>query len=819
MRILLVSYYFPPFNSVGALRPGKLARYLVQQGHDVHVLSCANQPYPRGLALAIPEGLVTYAPAWSINAPVEWVRGGRNKVANEGFSDGVASGSFVHKVGQLYKAIFHWPDAQLGWVGNAICAGRKILRDHPYDLIYASAPPFSGLRIAAVLSEEFAVPWIAEFRDLWTENHSYSFPAWRLAIEQRWETSLLSSVTALVTVSPPLAEKLQRFGRPVWEIRNGYSEEDYVGIESPTDFGEDPDRLNIVFTGNVYDGYYDVDVFCEGLALLYARGGKAKVHVAGRNTSGLRETAVLHQVEKQFVFHSTVPHAVALSMQHSADVLLTFLWEGGAGEGVYSAKLFEYAGAKRPILAVGDPKSDVGIIIESACIGKACTSAEALADQLQDWLKAKHSPSGLKITPDPSFNFTRSAQFSLLEARIHTLLEEYGHGRRVCFVIANIFALNAFLATPIAELSKNGWQVTVAVNSDDGPICEGVRRHATVVRVPIVRPISFLADISALWRLWRAFRNGRFDVVHSVTPKAGLLAMLASCAAFVPVRLHTFTGQVWATRKGPMRWLLQGLDFLIAKCATGVLADSLSQRAFLEANGVVKKGRLQVFESGSICGVDTKRFVPDSRLRKDVRAFLGIPPEAEVVLYVGRLHPEKGIGELLKAFKEVAAENTNTHLVLAGPDEGLLGQIRGNQDTRVHLVGMTTFPERYMASADVFCMPSHREGFGLTLLEAAATGLPSVSTNIYGVTDAVLDEVTGILVPVNSVSELAAALKKLLNNPELRKRMGERARLRVSEEFSQERLMGAWLRFYDTQLEMLHHRFKAISRRSPRMKI
>ena len=105
------------------------------------------------------------------------------------------------------------------------------------------------------------------------------------------------------------------------------------------------------------------------------------------------------------------------------------------------------------------------------------------------------------------------------------------------------------------------------------------------------------------------------------------------------------------------------------------------------------------------------------------------------------------------------------------------------------------------------------------MLEAAATGLPSVSTNIYGVTDAVLDEVTGILVPVNSVSELAAALKKLLNNPELRKRMGERARLRVSEEFSQERLMGAWLRFYDTQLEMLHHRFKAISRRSPRMKI
>lgn len=828
MRILLLAYYFPPFNTVGALRTGKWARHLHRQGHAVHVIACGNQPFPRGLALEIPEVCVTWTDAWSVNAPIEWLKGGRDKVATEGFqADG---GSAARRLGQWYKTLLHWPDAQLGWVGSAHAAGRALLQSRPFDLIYASAPPHSALRVAAALGREFKLPWVGELRDLWTDNHGYAYPAWRRAIERRWERALLGRAAALVTVSEPLAAQLARFGRPAWAIRNGYSPEDFENLPRPDGLGtgNEDGGLDLVFTGNVYADHYDLDTLCAGLARFLAAGGRARLHIVGRNSAALLAVAQRHGIAAHCAARGTIEHRAALALQRAADVLVTFLWDGGSGAGLYSAKLFEYAGAARPVLAIGAPANDVGRLLEAAGLGSTCPDAHSVAERLAAWQEEKRRTGSLRTTPTPGFDFSRAAQFRILEERLAGLIGgaagaadsagsavsavsaapaapaasviPAGRGRRLCFVTVNHLPLNAFLAMPIARLVEAGWEVTVAVNPADGPVAASIREHARIVAVPIVRPIRPLTDLRALWRLWRFLRAERFDIVHSVAPKAGLLTMLAAWGARVPVRLHTFTGQVWATRTGPLRWLLRMLDRVIAGCATALLTDSFSQSDFLIAEGVVGRARVHVLGQGSICGVDTARFAPDAVARREVRAQLGIAASACAILFVGRLHPEKGIAELLEAFCGLAATRPEVHLVLVGPDEGaepFLAQAGPDSAARIHRVGLTPAPQHYMAAADIFCLPSYREGFGLTLIEAAAAGLPAVATRIYGVSDAVLDGSTGLLVPPRDATALRAALAQLADNADLRARMGAAARARALADFEQQRVLDAWLAFYE----------------------
>lgn len=422
MRILFVTYYFPPFNSVGAVRTGKLARFLRQQGHQVQVLCCGNQPLPRGLPVEIPQERVTAVPEWSVNAPVEWLRGGREKVARDGFGGTAAAPTVTGRLGRLYKTLLHWPDGQLGWVARATRAGRQLLRAERFDLIYASGSPFSGFRVASRLSRESGVPWVAEFRDLWTDNHAYDYPRWRRALERRWEQSLIGTASALVTVSAPLVETLRRLGKPVWEVRNGCDPEDFEGLATPPGFDGGQDVLDLVFTGNVYDRHYDVDTFCAGLAKYLAQGGRARVHVAGRNLAALQRAAQREGVQRHFAFQGMVPRREALAMQRHADVLLAFLWQGDRQQGIHSAKLFEYAGAGRPVLAVG-VRTDTGDLIEAAGLGRVCPDADAVSQALARWGAEKAAHGRLAVTPTPGHDFSRHAQFAQLEQRLLRLLE------------------------------------------------------------------------------------------------------------------------------------------------------------------------------------------------------------------------------------------------------------------------------------------------------------------------------------------------------------------------------------------------------------
>jgi len=421
MRILIVSYYFPPYNSVGAVRPGKLAEYLHEKGHEVHVIAGHDQPFPLGSECGLPLENVIYCAGWSINTPVELLSGGRAKVASQGFGEH-GNKSVKSKLGRLYKTFFHWPDAQIGWINSATIAGKQLLARKKLDLIYVSAPAFSGLIVARRLSKLTGVPWVAEFRDLWTDNHNYQYPGWRKWIESKWESSLLYTASALISVSMPLVHKLKRFGKPIWEIRNGFDPNDAYINTVPA--GYLSEGLNIVFTGNVYPQHYDLNCFCAALEKYRLGGGVARVHVAGRNTSAFLEAATASNVDDLFIFHSTVERPVALSMQKCADLLLTFLWDGGSEEGIYSTKLFEYAGAGRPILAIGSPQSDVGVLLESSGIGKACLTVDDLLSNLIQMQETKAKTGELIAKPKNGFDFTRQVQFEILEANLQTLLNK-----------------------------------------------------------------------------------------------------------------------------------------------------------------------------------------------------------------------------------------------------------------------------------------------------------------------------------------------------------------------------------------------------------
>ena len=351
----------------------------------------------------------------------------------------------------------------------------------------------------------------------------------------------------------------------------------------------------------------------------------------------------------------------------------------------------------------------------------------------------------------------------------------------------------------IRALVAAGHEVFVVTSPGEG--AERIAALGACVKlVAIPREISPWADLVSLLALSRSLREIRPDLVHSNTPKAGLLAAIAGCWRGVPIRLHTFTGQAWVERKGPVRWLSRLADRVITGLNIRCYADSASQRDFLISEGIASGENLRVLGAGSLGGVDLKRFDID-RLRPaatELRAKLGIAAAAKVIVFVGRVTRDKGIVELVAAFGRLE----NAALVLVGPFEPerdpLPAATRAEieRNPAIHAIGYDAHPERYLAFADLLCLPSYREGFGIVVIEAAALGVPCVGTRIVGLSDAVVDGKTGVLVPPKDMPALAGALDALLLDDALRAAMGVAARDRIVKDFDAEKLNAALLQEY-----------------------
>jgi lipopolysaccharide/colanic/teichoic acid biosynthesis glycosyltransferase len=360
----------------------------------------------------------------------------------------------------------------------------------------------------------------------------------------------------------------------------------------------------------------------------------------------------------------------------------------------------------------------------------------------------------------------------------------------------------------LSFLREAGFRVTV-VSSPGEPIDRTARREGVAKAVvPMEREISPLRDLRSLWLLWRLIRRERPTLVNVGTAKAGLLAGLAAWLCGVPCRVYTLHGLRLETLAGWKRALLTWTERIACRCAHRVLCVSGSvQRRAAELNLCQAPQSLFLGE-GSFNGVDSRRFAPTPEKLSEAAALrrdLGLSPETPVIGYVGRIVRDKGISELVEAYRIVRRRFPETRLLLLG------GWETGDPvpeaarefietDPGVIFAGHVSDPSAHYQVMDIFALPTYREGFPTVVLEASASAKPVVATHATGAVDAVVDGTTGLLVQIGDVEQLAAAFVRLMEDPELAQRMGAAGRARVLRHFTTEEVCRELAGFYRSLL-------------------
>lgn len=356
---------------------------------------------------------------------------------------------------------------------------------------------------------------------------------------------------------------------------------------------------------------------------------------------------------------------------------------------------------------------------------------------------------------------------------------------RACTVPQSI----GFVVGMIPDLTK---EYEVGVLSSPGEEWAMLDKYGDAVKrleVPMERHISPLRDLRSLWRLVRVFRRERPDMVHSMTPKAGLLCMLAAWITRVPVRVHMFTGLVFPTATGLKRRILMATDRLTCACATHVLPEGEGVKRDLLDNGITRKP-IKVLGYGNCRGIDLDRFDPTlpeiqaeaAKLRK---------PEVFTFIAIGRLVGDKGINELVAAFSRLNRELPATRLILVGPQEkeldplspATLSEIESNP--AIEAVGNQADVRPWLAAADCHVLASYREGFPNVVIEAGAMGLPQIVTDINGANEIIINGRNGVIVPPKNADAIHASMSRMATDPAFRSVLAANARSLIASRYEQ----------------------------------
>lgn len=338
---------------------------------------------------------------------------------------------------------------------------------------------------------------------------------------------------------------------------------------------------------------------------------------------------------------------------------------------------------------------------------------------------------------------------------------------------------------------------------------EGIRMHA----VEMQRNIAPLADFVSLWKLYRFFRKEKPDIVHTHTPKAGLLGMLAARLAGVPVRLHTVAGMPLMGVQGAKRKLLAGIERLVYACAHYVYPNSNGLKDFIIEQNFCDPKKLKVIANGASNGVNVNIYRPDFQENTvaenlQLRKNLGIEKDDLVLGFVGRIAQDKGIRELYAAFTALKNETDRSlKLLIIGPFEKHYGLLGGGLETVLENDPDVLLPGRFddvrpfYSVFDIFVFPSYREGFPNVVMEAGAMGLPCVVTDINGCNEIISDGENGLIVPVKDSTALKNAVAQLIKNPQLRQSMRAAARPRILNLFRREIIWNGLLEEYKERLK------------------
>ena len=351
-------------------------------------------------------------------------------------------------------------------------------------------------------------------------------------------------------------------------------------------------------------------------------------------------------------------------------------------------------------------------------------------------------------------------------------------------------SLNTFCHGLLKELQEQDGYEVVAISSPGDAMREIEEREGVrSVAVPMERHISPLRDLKSLFGLIRVFRREKPTMVHSMTPKAGLLSMMASWFCRVPVRVHTFTGLVFPTATGLTQKILILTDRITCACATHIVPEGEGVKNDLVNYRITKKP-LKVLGHGNVRGIDLAHYNPElpevkaesARIRK---------PGVFTFVFIGRLVRDKGINELVEAFERLNKEYPNTRLLLVGRQEPELDPLKPetivkiDNNKNIEAVGQQSDVRPWLAASDAFVFPSYREGFPNVVIEAGAMDLPSIVTDINGSREIIIEGKNGTIITPRDTDALYMAMKSFLEQPDKRTQMASNARPIVASRYEQ----------------------------------
>nr|WP_169816664.1 glycosyltransferase [Rhodovibrio salinarum] len=426
MRLLLVTWYFPPTNTIAAVRLNELANHLSVVGHDVRVLTARNIPVSMGLSGKLPAERVVAA-SWCdltrITRPVSgalrrllvlmrpWGKSG-NLVPSYSEMAGDAASAATTWRRQLRELLL-FPDYYVGWIPPGLKAGRALTRDWTPDVIYASGPPFSALVLGWRLARGLGVPLVTEFRDRWSDDPYYPPGRLRAALDRWLEGRIVRGSRALVTVSEPWAETYRaRFAKPVLTLYNGYDPELVDPARAERTSGG---PLRVVYTGSIYPGRRDPAVLFEAIQRLGADPAQVLVEFYGTAPRHVWPIAERYGVSACVRVHPPVRQPEAVQKQLEADVLLLMQWDDPREQGNVPGKLFEYLGARRPVLLIGLEGGVPDRILTARAAGTRAQGAEQVARLLSGWMAEKQAHGSLPLLPEStSRGLSHADQFAQL---------------------------------------------------------------------------------------------------------------------------------------------------------------------------------------------------------------------------------------------------------------------------------------------------------------------------------------------------------------------------------------------------------------------
>lgn len=352
---------------------------------------------------------------------------------------------------------------------------------------------------------------------------------------------------------------------------------------------------------------------------------------------------------------------------------------------------------------------------------------------------------------------------------------------------------------------KNFYQ-TMGVTSP-GDLVEDIILYETVPfkTIEMTRTISPLKDLKAVFQLYRLFKKEKPYIVHTHTPKAGTVGMLAAKLAGVPHRLHTVAGLPLIEAVGSKRTLLNMVETATYSCATKVYPNSTGLKKIILDNKFTKESKLKVIANGSSNGIDTSRFDPalvSINRREELKKELNILNDDFVFLFIGRLVGDKGINELVEAFRKLVIESPNIKLLLVGPLEedldALLPETTKTIESNKNIIctGFVKDVRPYFSISDCLVFPSYREGFPNVVMQAGSMGLPSIVSDINGCNEIIENNINGTIIPVKNTEAIYIEMKKYFSNEELLNKLKANARQMICSRYEQQIVWDAILEEY-----------------------